>query len=445
MMVILVALPALVFAAPAVAPNTVLILDSTVTGGMVSLESMKAIALGFNVELANSTTWASKTTADFASYKAIILGDPTCVDDPSPLVAAEANRTTWSAAITGNKVFVGTDPAYHAPDTPGAATLTEKAIAFAANAPTTGAYIALSCYYGEASSGTPVPVLDQFGTFTVVGPGGCPNASHIIAVHPALAGLTDADLSNWLCSTHEGFVTWPSTFLILAISEDVPSPFVAPDGTTGAPYIVAQGETLSPILCGNGKLDPGEECDDGNVTNGDGCSAQCKIEPPPASRCGNGILEAGEQCDDGNILDGDGCSATCKIENKPPKCDTGTASQGSLWPPDHRMVHITVQGVTDSDNNPVTVIVNSVKQDEPVNGLGNGDTYPDAVIHGDGSVDIRAERSSKGDGRVYHIGFVADDGQGGKCTGTVQVCVPHDQGKGQVCIDQGLLYDSLVP
>jgi len=48
-------------------------------------------------------------------------------------------------------------------------------------------------------------------------------------------------------------------------------------------------------------------------------------------------------------------------------------------------------------------------------------------------------------GRVYHIYFQADDGQGGTCTGDVTVGVPHSQGKGVTAIDDGPAYDSTVP
>ena len=57
---------------------------------------------------------------------------------------------------------------------------------------------------------------------------------------------------------------------------------------------------------------------------------------------------------------------------------------------------------------------------------------------------IRAERDGSGDGRVYHIVFVADDGQGGTCTGEVMVSVPHDQ-SGAPAVDgtlDGDMYDS---
>jgi hypothetical protein len=121
-----------------------------------------------------------------------------------------------------------------------------------------------------------------------------------------------------------------------------------------------------------------------------------------------------------------------------------------LWPPNHKMTPVMVSNVTDPDGNPIAVSIDSVFQDEPTNGLGDGDTAIDAIIKGS-SVDIRAERSGwkggqskddHGDGRVYHIGFTASDGRGGTCTGTVSVCVPHDQRPGATCVDEGPLYDS---
>ena len=84
----------------------------------------------------------------------------------------------------------------------------------------------------------------------------------------------------------------------------------------------------------------------------------------------------------------------------------------------------------------------------PLNGLGDGNTCPDASGVGASTASVRAERSGTrkvpGDGRVYHIAFSADDGQGGQCTGTVTVCVPHDQRLGGDCVDQGPMYDSTV-
>jgi hypothetical protein len=118
----------------------------------------------------------------------------------------------------------------------------------------------------------------------------------------------------------------------------------------------------------------------------------------------------------------------------------------TLWPPNHKLVNVSIDGVSDPESGPVTVVVTSVMQDEPTNGLGDGDTPIDAVIHSDGTVDLRAERTGTpkvpGNGRVYHVSFMATDSMSATCAGVVTVCVPHDQGKGKVCVDGGPLYDS---
>src|SRR5260370_15215390 len=233
------------------ATGGVLILDTTVTNGVGSLEAQAAQALGLTVNVVDAATWGSMTTANFASYSAIILGDPTCVGAAFPLAAAEANTSVWGPAITGNVILIGTDPVFHAPSQIGAQTLIKNGVAFATSTPgSTGAYIDLSCYYGGVASGTLVPVLNGIASgFSVVGQaaasgvGGCPINSHIVGNSPVLAGLTDANLSNWFCSTHEGFSTWPSNFQVLVITEDIPSSFVAPDGTSGAPYILVRGSS----------------------------------------------------------------------------------------------------------------------------------------------------------------------------------------------------------
>jgi hypothetical protein len=70
-----------------------------------------------------------------------------------------------------------------------------------------------------------------------------------------------------------------------------------------------------------------------------------------------------------------------------------------------------------------------VASNEPVNGLGDGDTAPDWLITGDHSLKVRAERSGKGSGRVYTITIQATDASGNAATATVAVTVPHDQKK----------------
>jgi len=130
-------------------------------------------------------------------------------------------------------------------------------------------------------------------------------------------------------------------------------------------------------------------------------------------------------------------------ENHPPVCDRAAANPAFVWPPNHKMVPVAVLGVTDPDGDAVAVTVTSITQDEPVNGLGDGDTGPDAVIE-TGRAQLRAERDGGLNGRVYEIHFTADDGRLGQCSGTVRVCVPHDQHQAS-CTDDGQTYDSTVP
>lgn len=121
--------------------------------------------------------------------------------------------------------------------------------------------------------------------------------------------------------------------------------------------------------------------------------------------------------------------------NRPPDCSGATPSVTQIWPPSHKMVPLSITGVTDPDGDTVAIQVTGVSQDESVNGTGDGNTCPDATGLGSDTVNLRAERSGNGDGRVYHVQFTATDGNGGICTGEVTVCVPHD--KSGTCTDEG--------
>jgi len=73
----------------------------------------------------------------------------------------------------------------------------------------------------------------------------------------------------------------------------------------------------------------------------------------------------------------------------------------------------------------VTLTITAVTQDEPLNGEDDGNTSPDAKRASAGNeVFLRAERSGRGDGRVYRVAFTASDGKGGTCEGTATVAVP---------------------
>ena len=124
--------------------------------------------------------------------------------------------------------------------------------------------------------------------------------------------------------------------------------------------------------------------------------------------------------------------------NDPPLVSAAQPTIACLWPPDHKMVSVGITGVSDPNSN-ATITITSVTQDEPTNGLGDGDTAVDAIINPDGTVLLRAERSGKGDGRVYHVHFTASDLEG-SAAGVVTVCVPHN--RKSEAVDGGELYNS---
>ncbi|MEN8158442.1 MAG: hypothetical protein ABFS41_00055 [Myxococcota bacterium] len=120
-------------------------------------------------------------------------------------------------------------------------------------------------------------------------------------------------------------------------------------------------------------------------------------------------------------------------QNSPPVCTDAVANPAVLWPPDRTMVPIRIEGVADPDGDPVEARATLVTQDESA--------QSDAQL---APLAVRAQRNGRGivpgNGRVYHVSFSAEDGNGGACHGVVKVCVPHSPGSG--CSDEGPVYDS---
>jgi hypothetical protein len=133
--------------------------------------------------------------------------------------------------------------------------------------------------------------------------------------------------------------------------------------------------------------------------------------------------------------------------NLGPVCSAAYPSLNEIWPPDHHTQSISIFGVTDPDNDPLTIIIRRIVQDEPTNTNGDGNTWIDGGGLGSSQAWVRAERAGtkkvSENGRIYEIFFDASDGRGKSCTGSVKVGVPHDEAR-RPAVDDGKRYDSTV-
>jgi hypothetical protein len=100
----------------------------------------------------------------------------------------------------------------------------------------------------------------------------------------------------------------------------------------------------------------------------------------------------------------------------------------TLWPPNHKMVAVTVSAAADDLVGVTSLKIVSATSNEPDNGLGDGDTAGDIQITGALTLNLRAERGGGGNGRIYTITVEAKDAAGNASTKTVTVTVPKSQG-----------------
>jgi hypothetical protein len=119
------------------------------------------------------------------------------------------------------------------------------------------------------------------------------------------------------------------------------------------------------------------------------------------------------------------------VEDKESPTVTGASADPSvLWPANHKMVKVKVNAsASDNCDAAPTCKIVSVASNEPVNGLGNGDIAPDWQITGNLTVNLRAERSGTGNGRIYTISIACADTAGNISNRSVKVTVPKNQGK----------------
>jgi CHRD domain len=119
------------------------------------------------------------------------------------------------------------------------------------------------------------------------------------------------------------------------------------------------------------------------------------------------------------------------VDTIPPVITHIAVSPATLWPPNHKMVRVQVRADVMDICGPTTWKIISVTSNESPNSQGDGNTASDWAITGDHTVSLRAERSGRGNGRIYTITIQATDAAGNVSDPkSVTVTVPHSQGRG---------------
>ena len=166
----------------------------------------------------------------------------------------------------------------------------------------------------------------------------------------------------------------------------------------------------------------------------DGVKYQTDIIPAGSSLAQTTVafaanFESGEHTVQVSVSDGKSSPVSCSTgisvqDLTPPTIQNLVASPNVLSSPNHRLVPVALSASANDNCGPVTCKIKSVKSNEPISGLGHGDLTPDWIITGDLTLQLRAERSTKGRGRIYTITVECKDAAGNSSTGDVTVAVP---------------------
>jgi endonuclease G len=108
------------------------------------------------------------------------------------------------------------------------------------------------------------------------------------------------------------------------------------------------------------------------------------------------------------------------LDRTGPAVTSISASPNVVWPPNHKLVPVTITVAATDLAGPPSCAVTSVSNNET--------GARDAFIRGPLELEVLAERKGGGSGRTYAIGVTCTDAFGNTTRATTAVLVPHDQG-----------------
>ncbi len=132
------------------------------------------------------------------------------------------------------------------------------------------------------------------------------------------------------------------------------------------------------------------------------------------------------------VTDDKGATGSCTalvtvVDTTPPSLSQPVASPSVLWPPNHKLVDVSIHYVAaDNCSQPAAIgCALGVASDEPIDGAGDGHSSPDWLVTGAHRVELRSERSGPGGGRVYGVSVECHDEAMNGISGGVDVVAPH--------------------
>lgn len=188
------------------------------------------------------------------------------------------------------------------------------------------------------------------------------------------------------------------------------------------PYYVWEG--TSPGLCGAYVFYP-------DVVPAPNCGGEGITISQTAGLASGSFFPVGVTTNTYVISNATGATATCSFEvyvydTEPPVIENLTVSPETIWPPDHRMVPVTIDySVSDNCGGAINSQI-WIWSNEPDDWSGDGKTVNDYEVLDEHHVLLRAERSGRGTGREYYIIVYVWDESWNYNIQQVVVTVPHD-------------------